>query len=164
MKKLAVIGASYLQLPLVRKAKDMGLEVHCFAWAEGAVCKELADYFYPISIVEKEEILKVCQEVGIDGICTIASDVAAPTVAYVANKMNLVGNDYEAAVMANNKYPMREAFMKAGVPCPKYMMATPETLYTPKVIDGLREFHYPILQKMNYFFSKLLYKLFPRHL
>ena len=147
MKKLAVIGASYLQLPLVKKAKEMGLEVHCFAWAEGAVCKELADYFYPISIVEKEEILKVCQEVEIDGICTIASDVAAPTVAYVANKMKLVGNDYEAAVKANNKYQMREAFMKAGVPCPKYMMVTPETLHSSEVIDGLREFQYPMLTK-----------------
>lgn len=147
MKKLAVIGASYLQLPLVKKAKEMGLEVHCFAWAEGAVCKELADYFYPISIVEKEEILKVCQEVEIDGICTIASDVAAPTVAYVANKMKLVGNDYEAAVKANNKYQMREAFMKAGVPCPKYMMVTPETLHSSEVIAGLREFQYPMLTK-----------------
>lgn len=147
MKKLAVIGASYLQLPLVKKAKEIGLEVHCFAWTEGAVCKEYADYFYPISIVEKEEILKVCQEVCIDGICTIASDVAAPTVAYVANNMNLVGNDYEAAVRANNKYQMREAFMKAGVPCPKYMMVTPETLHTPEVIDGLREFEYPIITK-----------------
>ena len=147
IKKLAVIGASYLQLPLVKKAKEMGLEVHCFAWAEGAVCKELADYFYPISIVEKEEILKVCQEVGIDGICTIASDVAAPTVAYVANKMNLVGNDYEAAVRANNKYLMREAFIKAGVPSPKFMMVTPETLHTPEVIDGLKEFQYPMITK-----------------
>ena len=27
-KKLAVIGASYLQLPLVLKAKEMGLEVY----------------------------------------------------------------------------------------------------------------------------------------
>ena len=36
-KKLAVIGASYLQKPLVEKAKEMGLEVHCFAWEEGAV-------------------------------------------------------------------------------------------------------------------------------
>ena len=147
MKKLAVIGASYLQIPLVKKAKELGLEVHCFAWAEGAVCKDLADYFYPISIVEKEEILKVCQEVGIDGICTIASDVAAPTVAYVANKMNLVGNDYEAAIRANNKYQMREAFMKASVPCPKYMMVTPETLHSPEVIDGLREFQYPMITK-----------------
>lgn len=145
--KLAVIGASYLQLPLVKKAKEMGLEVHCFAWAEGAVCKESADYFYPISIVEKEDILRICQEVGIDGICTIASDVAAPTVAYVANKMNLVGNDYEAAVRANNKYQMREAFMEAGVPCPKFMMVTPETLHTPEVIDGLKEFQYPMITK-----------------
>lgn len=146
-QKLAVIGASYLQLPLVKKAKEMGLEVHCFAWAEGAVCKDLADYFYPISIVEKEEILKVCQNVGIDGICTIASDVAAPTVAYVANRMNLVGNDYEAAVRANNKFQMREAFMKADVPCPKFIMVTPETLHSPEVIDGLREFQYPMITK-----------------
>lgn len=147
IKKLAVIGASYLQLPLVKKAKEMGLEVHCFAWAEGAVCKELADYFYPISIVEKERILNICQEVAINGICTIASDVAAPTVAYVANKMNLVGNDYEAAVRANNKYQMREAFMKAGVPCPKYMVVTQETLYSPEVIDGLHVFQYPMITK-----------------
>ena len=147
MKKIAVVGASYLQLPLVKKAKDMGLEVHCFAWVEGAVCKEWADYFYPISIVEKEEILKVCKEIGIDGICTIASDVAAPTVAYVANKMNLVGNDYVAAVRANNKYQMREAFMKAGVPCPKFMMVTPETLNTSEIIKKLREFQYPMITK-----------------
>ena len=146
-KKLAVIGASYLQLPLVKKAKEMGLEVHCFAWAEGAVCKELADYFYPISIVEKEEILNTCQKVGIDGICTIASDVAAPTVAYVANKMNLIGNDYDAAVKANNKYRMREAFIKAGVPCPKFLMVTPETFNTTEVIDKLSEFQYPMIAK-----------------
>lgn len=146
-KKIAVIGASYLQLPLVKKAKEMELEVHCFAWEEGAICKDIADYFYPISIVEKEEILKICQEVDINGICTIASDVAAPTVAYVANKMNLIGNDYDAAVRANNKYQMREAFMKAGVPCPKFMMVTPETLHTPEVIDELREFQYPMITK-----------------
>lgn len=124
MKKLAIIGASYLQFPLVKKAKEMGLEVHCFAWAEGAVCKDIADYFYPISIVEHDEILKVCQNVKIDGICTIASDVAAPTVAYVAGKMGLIANDYEASVRANNKFLMRNAFMAAGVPCPQYMMVT----------------------------------------
>ena len=50
MRKLAIIGASYLQLPLVKKAKEMGIETHCFAWEEGAVCKEYSDFFYPISI------------------------------------------------------------------------------------------------------------------
>ena len=53
-KKIAVIGASYLQLPLVRKAQEMDLEVHCFAWADGAVCKDIADHFYSIDVKEKE--------------------------------------------------------------------------------------------------------------
>ena len=124
MKKLAIIGASYLQLPLVKKAKEMGLHTFCFAWEDGAICKNDADEFYPISIVEKERILGICHERRIDGVCTIASDVAAPTVAYIAEKMGLVGNSYEVAVRANNKFLMRNAFSKAGVPCPKYQIVT----------------------------------------
>ena len=42
---------NYLQL---LKAKELGYEVHCFAWRDGAVCEAYADYFYPISIVEKD--------------------------------------------------------------------------------------------------------------
>ena len=61
MSKLAIIGAGYLQLPLVHKAKSLGIETHCFAWEEGAVCCQVADYFYPISITEKEQILSICQ-------------------------------------------------------------------------------------------------------
>lgn len=121
MKTLAVIGASYLQLPLVEKAKEMGLRVICFAWADGAVCAEIADKFYPISIVEKDDILEICRQEKIAGICTIASDVAAPTVAYVAEKLHLNGNRYEAAQRANNKFLMREAFYKAEITGPRYI-------------------------------------------
>lgn len=124
MITLAIIGASYLQRPLVEKAKAMGLRTICFAWAEGAVCKDLVDVFYPISIVEKEQILTICQQEHIDGICTIASDVAAPTVAYVAEQMGLVGNSYEASLRANNKWLMRQAFTSADVPCPRHMCVT----------------------------------------
>lgn len=124
MTSIAIIGASYLQLPLVKKAKEMGIHTLCFAWAEGAVCKDVADEFFPISIVEKEQLLKICQEKKIDGICTIASDVAAPTVAYVAEKMGLVGNTFEIALCANNKFLMRQAFSAAGIPCPSYRKIT----------------------------------------
>ena len=141
MKKIAIIGASYLQEPLVKKAKEMGLYTLCFAWADGATCKGLCDKFYDISIVEKEQILDICQQENIDGIATIASDVAAPTVAYIANKMGLVGNDYEAAVRANNKYLMRNAFMKAGVPCPLYKMVT--SIEETNTIDWF----YPLIVK-----------------
>jgi hypothetical protein len=56
--KIAVIGGSYLQEPIVKKAKEMGIETHCFAWEQGATCKFIADYFYPISILDKEKILE----------------------------------------------------------------------------------------------------------
>jgi biotin carboxylase len=118
--KLAIIGGSYLQLPLVNKAKDMGIETHCFSWREGAICANIADFFYPISVIEKDLILEECKKIGINGIVTIASDVSAPTVAYIAEKLGLVGNSYRCSIMANNKYLMRQAFMSVGVPCPKF--------------------------------------------
>ena len=120
MKKLAIIGAAYYQRPLYNKAKEMGLYVIGFAWADGAVCRDMPDKFYEISVTEKERILEVCRQEQIDGICTIASDVAAPTVAYVAEQMGLVGNSYECSLRANNKFLMRQAFTKADVPCPNY--------------------------------------------
>lgn len=141
MKKLAIIGASYLQQPLVEKAKDMGLYTICFAWADGAVCADVADKFYPISIVERDEILAICKNEQIDGICTIASDVAAPTVAYIAEKMGLVGNSYESACKANNKYEMRKIFSEAGVPCPKF-----KVLHTLENIAGIN-FGFPLIVK-----------------
>lgn len=122
MKKIAIIGASYLQLPLIEKAKKMGLETHVFAWKVGDVGEGVADFFYPISIVEKEQILAKCQNIGIDGICSIASDLAAITVNYVANKMGLTGNSMECVDKSTNKNSMRKCFEINGDPSPKSIM------------------------------------------
>ncbi len=126
MKRLAIIGAAYYQRPLYKKAKEMGCYVIGFAWADGAVCRDMPDKFYEISVIEKEQILEICRREQIDGICTIASDVAAPTVAYVAEQMGLVGNSYECSLRANNKYLMRQAFCNANVPCPQYWCVNEE--------------------------------------
>lgn len=121
-KKLAVIGASYLQIPLVRKAQSMGLEVHCFAWAEGAVCKDVADFFYPIDVKDKEQIFKKCQEIGIDGITTIAADLPVSTINCVASKMGLVSNSDEYSLTTTNKYLMRSCFRENDIPSPKFSL------------------------------------------
>lgn len=140
-KKLAIIGASYLQMPLVKKAKEMGVESICFAWEEGAVCKDVCDRFYPVSTVDKDAILKICQEIRVDGITTIASDVAVLTVNYVAEKMGLIGNPDKYSETATNKYLMRQCFMDNNVPSPKFCLTDgtiPEIAYT---------FRYPVIIK-----------------
>lgn len=116
---LAIIGASYLQLPLIEKAKELGYTTHVFAWAAGDVGEAAADHFYPISIVEKEEILSVCRRVGICGICSIASDLAMITVNYVAQAMGLPGNSVQATAKSTNKHLMRQAFARNGDPSPR---------------------------------------------
>jgi len=53
MDKLVILGASYLQVPLINKARELGFKAHVFAWEKGAIGKHCADYFYPLSIREK---------------------------------------------------------------------------------------------------------------
>jgi phosphoribosylglycinamide synthetase, ATP-grasp (A) domain len=120
--KIAIIGANEFQNKLIVKAKEMGIETHVFAWEEGAVGKENSDFFYPISIIEKEKILEICKKIKIDGICSIASDLAMHTVNFVANELNLKGNSLECTELTTNKYKMRERLNKFNLPCPKYIL------------------------------------------
>lgn len=141
MKTLAIIGAGYLQRPLVETAKQMGLRTICFAWPQGAVCRDVCDLFYPISITEKEQLLEVCRKERITGITTIASDVAVPTVSYVAHALGLPGNSPDCAYRATNKGAMREAFRQAGLPSPKFRRIS--------AIDELNtlDLHFPLIVK-----------------
>lgn len=138
-KKLAIIGASYLQLPLVQKAKELGIETHCFAWIDGAVCKDIADFYYPISILEKETILDICKKVKIDGITSIASDTAIPTACFVAENLKLISNSYASSLIATDKYKMRQAFLENHVSSPKFAIADKNMV--------LNDFHFPLIVK-----------------
>ena len=141
MKKLAIIGASYLQEPLIEKAKIKGIETHVFAWKTGDIGERTADFFYPISIVEKEKILEQCRKIGIDGVCTIASDLAVITVNYVAEKLGLIGNTMECVNVSTNKHNMRLCFEKNGDPSPK-------SLKVKTVVDLENvELNYPVIVK-----------------
>ena len=141
MKNIAIIGASYLQLPLILKAKQMGYTTHVFAWAANDAGEKEADYFYPISIVEKEEILQKCKEIGICGVCSIASDLAIITVNYVAQHLELVSNDMECTYRSTNKHLMRECFEKNGDPSPISILVESEN--DPRI----KELSYPLIVK-----------------
>lgn len=123
MKKLIIIGANEFQKRLINKAAEMQIQTHVFAWEKGAVGKESADYFYPISITEKDEILKKVKEIQPDGICSIASDLAMPTISYIAQEMGLVSNTIHCTNITTDKYLMRSVLTKKGLPCPRYYMA-----------------------------------------
>lgn len=116
--RLAVIGASHFQLPLIERAQEMGCEVHAFAWECGDVGEAAADAFHPVSIVETERIADICAAERVDGICTIASDLATVAVSEVAERLGLVANSVACMRVATNKRLMRQAFVRGGDPTP----------------------------------------------
>lgn len=120
MEKVIIIGANEFQRELVLTSKRAGYETHVFAWEEGAVAKADADFFYPISIVEKDEILKHALEIRPVGIASIGSDLATLTVNYIADKLGLVGNSLHCTEISTNKLMMRNAFKEHGVPSAGY--------------------------------------------
>ena len=119
-RKLAIIGANESILPLIMKAKELGFETHVFARRCGDPGESCADYFYPISIDEKENILEECRKIGICGVCSITSDFAAPIVSFIAREMGLIGNPESTDVLARNKYKMRCALKNAGLYTPRF--------------------------------------------
>lgn len=141
LKKLVIIGANEFQEQLVLKAKELGYETHVFAWEEGAVAKKHADFFYPISIIRKEQILEIAKKIKPQGITSIGSDVAVLIVNYVAQELGLTGNTMYSSLISTNKFEMRKAFEKNNVSCPKYKLVK-------NINDVLSsKFNYPVIIK-----------------
>ena len=142
MKKIVIIGANSFQNPLILKAKSLGYETHVFAWQDGSVGERTADYFYPISIVERDAILEKCREIRPDAVASIGSDLAMLTVNYVAGALGLPCNSMECTEISTNKYAMRKAFRAAGVPVPGFFEADADT--DPEEVKG---FSLPVIVK-----------------
>lgn len=121
MMRLAIIGASTGQLPICLKAKEMGLETHCFAWEQGAVCKDLVDFFHPISITEKDKIVDKCRELNIDGVVSNASELTSEISSYIAEKLGLNRTPSHVLEQLHDKYYVRKISEKlAGLSSPKF--------------------------------------------
>lgn len=141
-KKVVIIGASDFQNPLIMKAKEHGYETHVFAWKNNEIGEKTADFFYDISINEKEQILEKCKEIKPDAVCSIASDLAVITVNYVAHNLGLVCNDPEYSYICTNKYMMRQAFEKGGIKVPKFTKVDDKTS-----LSCIDDFDYPLIVK-----------------
>lgn len=120
-EKLVIIGANDFQNQLILKAKELGYETHVFAWKDGSIGERTADYFYPISIIEKEQILEECKKINPVGVCSIASDLAAVTVTYLSEQLHLNSNTYESVFACTNKYEMRKKLRKNNISTPGFV-------------------------------------------
>lgn len=140
--KIAIIGANESINILICKAKDKGYETHVFAWECGDPGEKSADWFYPVSVADKEKILEICKSLNIVGVASITSDFAVNTVNYVARNLGLVCNSERTDAVARNKFLMRCALKEAGLYTPWFTKVNKTTdLYF------MAEHDYPVIVK-----------------
>lgn len=113
MKKLLVLGASHAQIPIIQKAQQMGNYVITCDYLQQNPGHFLAQECHYVSTTDKEAVLALAKDLQVDGIVTYASDAAAPTVAFVAEKLGFQTHPYESVEILSNKELFR-AFQKAN--------------------------------------------------
>ena len=124
MKKLLVLAAGILQVPVIKKAKEMGVYVVAADGDENAVGLKLADKAIVVNITSEEDMLRVAREEQVDGVIHPCSEVSMNVMGRINDELGLSGISRETAIRATNKHLMREAFEKYGAPSPKSMCFT----------------------------------------
>jgi biotin carboxylase len=111
MRKLMILGAGAFQVPAIIKASELGLYTIVLSKHADDPGMALADRAVLCSTTDQPEVLKIASKEKINGIMTIASELSAPTVGYVANQMGLPGIDPSVTQTISQKQMLRQ-FLK----------------------------------------------------
>lgn len=123
MKKIAIIGGGVMASYFGEACHRLGYEGHYFSQIDGKVDDSQVDYFHEINIFDKDGIVAICKEIGIDGVVA-TTELSVPITAYVANKLGLLGNAVEVAEVITDKYRNRECIKNlTDLLSPKYVEA-----------------------------------------
>lgn len=118
MKKILMLGGSTSQVCAIKKAKEIGHYVIICDYLSNNPGQYEADEFYQISTTDKDAVLKLAKKIKPDGVVCYASDPAAPTAAYVCEKLGLPTNPYESVMILSNKDRFREYLRQHGFCAP----------------------------------------------
>ena len=134
-----VLGAGILQVPVIKKAREMGVFVIAADDDPEAVGLKFADKcVIGKHLFNLEAMLALARSEEIDGVIHPCSEVAMNTMGYINEKMGLPGIDLQTALRATNKEKMRRAFERGCAPSPKSfgVVSFESAVMAARQIDG----------------------------
>lgn len=118
-KKLMLLGGLRYLLPVIEAAHRHGIHVITVDYLPGNIAHRYSDEYHNVSILDKEAVLRLAQELEIDGIMSFAVDPGVVTAAYVAEKMGLPFQcSYESACILQDKARFRKFLADNGFNVP----------------------------------------------
>ena len=113
-----MLGGSAQQVIAIETAKRLGYYTVLCDYLTDNPGQYAADKFYLVSTTDRDAVLKVAEEENIDGVIAYSSDPAAPTAAFVAEKLGLPTNPFRAVDILCNKDKFRKFLNDSGFNCP----------------------------------------------
>lgn len=143
-KKLMLLGGIRYLLPVIKAAHEQGYYVITADYIPDNIAHKYSDEYVNVSIVDKDAVLKVAQEKGIDGIMSYGVDPGVITASYVQDKMNLPSfGPFESIEILQNKDKFREFLLKNGFNVPKSKGFSSEE----EALGDLSWYEYPVIVK-----------------
>lgn len=143
MKKILLLGGSAQQVIAIETAKKLGYYTILCDYLTDNPGQNVADKFFLESTTDKEKILQIAESEKIDGIVAYASDPAAPTAAFVAEKLGLPTNPYRSVDILCNKDKFREFLKNNGFNTPLAKGFTDKG----SAIQSIDRFNFPVIIK-----------------
>ena len=122
MKKLLVLAAGNQQMPVIKRAKEMGYYVIAADGDPNACGLKYADKQIVADIVDEEVMLNIARREQINGVIHPCSEVSMNVMGRINDEMYLSGISREQAIRTTNKHLMREAFEVGNAPNPKSIL------------------------------------------
>jgi biotin carboxylase len=123
VKTIMILGAGIMQLPGIRIAQRNGWKTVVVDGNASALGREMGDRFEVVDLKDRDGLCALARRIqadgGLDGVFTAGTDFSS-SVAWVAEKLGLPGLSFATAMKATDKCLMRDAFVQAGVPSPRY--------------------------------------------
>ena len=89
-----MLGGSLYQVYAIKEAVKMGYYVITCDYLPNNPGHQYAHEYYNVSTTDKEAVYELAKRLQVDGVVAYASDPAAPTAAYVCEKLGLPTSPY----------------------------------------------------------------------
>ena len=136
-------GIRYL-LPAIEAAHRHGCHVITVDYLPDNMAHKYSDEYHNVSIIDKEAVLALANELQIDGILSYAVDPGVVTAAYVAEQMGLPFTcSYEASCILQDKSRFRQFLSQNGFNVPNAKGYTD----VEEALKDVDYFNWPVIVK-----------------
>lgn len=127
MKRILFVNGNFNDIPLIESAHKLGMYVITSGNDPMGEGHAFSDEYVACDYSDKDAMLSIASQLGIDAICSCGNDFGATTAAYVAEKLGLPGHDkYTVSRVFHEKDEFKKVVEQYGLLSPKSKSFTNE--------------------------------------